>query len=448
LSINRLLSGLGVGQQALPARVTEAIRRQQNDSERLVGWIQLIVVGIFATLYLLAPAPSNPQVEISPVPWVLSLYFGFTIIRLWLSYRIDLPGWFIALSVVADVALLMGTIWTFHLQYMQPPSFYLKAPTLLYVFIFIALRTLRFQAGYILLAGAVAALGWGGMVAYVIFSDPSDPMITRDYVEYITSNSVLLGAEFDKVISILLVTVILGFAITRSRRLLVQSVRETQAAQSLSRFFSGPVAEKIASSDVEIGLGEGVSRDAVIMTLDIRGFTPLAARLAPSEQISLLTDYQAQVVPVILDCGGVVDKYLGDGILASFGAVEERESRSADALRAVDELFASLDAWNGERQVAGLDPVIVNAAITQGPVVFGVIGDDRHLEYTVLGDAVNQAAKLEKHVKSVEGRAVIASSCLTAAEAFGYEGVGKWKPEPASIVEGVDQPLDLHVFTG
>ena len=80
------------------------------------------------------------------MPYALAAYFGFTVLRLGLAYRGRLPGWLLSLSVVIDMALLMGLIWSFHLQYHQPPSFYLKAPTLLYVFIFIALRALRFEA--------------------------------------------------------------------------------------------------------------------------------------------------------------------------------------------------------------------------------------------------------------------------------------------------------------
>ncbi|MFP3386859.1 adenylate/guanylate cyclase domain-containing protein, partial [Tritonibacter sp. SIMBA_163] len=79
-------------------------------------------------------------------------------------------------------------------------SFYLKAPTLLYVFIFIALRALRFEARFVLAAGLTAAAGWALLVLYVVTVNPEDPMITRNYVTYLTANSVLLGAEFDKII--------------------------------------------------------------------------------------------------------------------------------------------------------------------------------------------------------------------------------------------------------
>ncbi|MCW9036172.1 MAG: adenylate/guanylate cyclase domain-containing protein [Alphaproteobacteria bacterium] len=443
--IQRFISRYITGEK-LPERISETIRCEQSQSERLIGWIQLAVVMVFAILYFLAPRPNNPDLEFSPVPWVLASYLSFTLIRLYLSYKTDLPGWFIILSVVADIALLMGTIWFFHLQYMQPPSFYLKSPTLLYVFIFIALRTLRFEARYIFLSGIFAAAGWMILVIYVVTADPSDPMITRDYVEYITSNSVLLGAEFDKIISILLVTLILGFSVSRARALLVSSVRETQAAKSLSKFFSGPVAEKIAKSDQEIGLGHGIARDCTIMFLDIRGFTPLAASLTPSEQITLLTDYQAQVVPVIHDCNGIVDKYLGDGILASFGAVKENSSCAADALRAVEHLFERVDSWNQQRQDQGLSPIEINAAVTYGSIVFGVIGDDNHLEYTVLGDAVNQAAKLEKHVKSEESRAVISEVCLKIALKNGYKGSDRWIAREKRAVSGVETPMNLYIY--
>ena len=117
-----------------------------------------------------------------------------------------MPAWFLTLSVAADLTLLMMLIWSFHIQYDQPASFYLKAPTLLYVFIFIALRALRFETRFVLLAGLFSALGWLALVFYVVSIDPQDNMITRDYVAYMTSNTILLGAEFDKVISILMVT--------------------------------------------------------------------------------------------------------------------------------------------------------------------------------------------------------------------------------------------------
>ncbi|MDX2313078.1 MAG: adenylate/guanylate cyclase domain-containing protein, partial [Gammaproteobacteria bacterium] len=135
--------------QDLPARVREVILREQDWSEILIGWIQLGVVLTFAALYYLSPKPPGANPMIAPEPWVLAGYVLFTLIRLNLAYRRRLPNWLLYLSVIMDMALLLGLIWTFHLKYDQPASFYLKVPTLLYVFIFISLRALRFEVRYV-----------------------------------------------------------------------------------------------------------------------------------------------------------------------------------------------------------------------------------------------------------------------------------------------------------
>jgi adenylate cyclase len=143
----------------LPDRVSHSIAEQQIKSEILIGWVQLTLVLFFGTLYTIAPKTSAGT-GFTPVPWALALYFLLTVLRLAASYRHFLPRWLLMASVVMDMGLLMLLIWSFHLQYEQPASFYLKAPTMLYVFIFIALRALRFDATYIIFAGATAAVGW------------------------------------------------------------------------------------------------------------------------------------------------------------------------------------------------------------------------------------------------------------------------------------------------
>jgi len=136
----------------LPERVTTAILSQQDASERLVGWFQLAVVMLFGLLYSASSKTFSPDSTFALVPWVLAIYLMLTIIRLVLAYRNRMSGPLLYLSVIIDMGLLMAMIWTFHIQYQQPPSFYLKAPTLLYVFIFLSLRALRFEARYVIAA--------------------------------------------------------------------------------------------------------------------------------------------------------------------------------------------------------------------------------------------------------------------------------------------------------
>jgi len=200
----------------------QLLRAYQDMSERLVGWLQLAVIIVLSLLYAASPSPDAVALMgVQPVPVALALYALFTIGKQILAYRRSLPGWLVSLSILVDMGLLFGLIWTFHLQYDQPPAFYLKAPTLLYVFIFIALRTLRFEIVYVLLAGGAAVIGWSVLAAYAALGTQHllSP-VTNDFVIYLTSPTILWGAEIDKMLAIVMVTGILAVAVHRARELL------------------------------------------------------------------------------------------------------------------------------------------------------------------------------------------------------------------------------------
>jgi adenylate cyclase len=347
----------------LPERVDAAIRSEQDRSEILIGWIQLAVITTFAVLYFISPKTAGAAGYITVA--AIAVYVVLTVLRLIISHLISMPAWMLVLSVVVDMTLLFGLIWSFHLQYDQPPSFYLKAPTLLYVFIFIALRALRFDARFVILAGCLAALGWLVMAGYAIRQTGME-MITRDYVYYMTSNSILIGAEFDKIASILVVTAIIATAVIRSRRLLERTVAESFAVQDLSRFFAPEIARRIVAQGEDIVAGAGEARDAAVLYVDVRNFTRLAQKLPPDAVMQILAEFQARLVPVIRRHGGVVDKFLGDGIMATFGAASPSETFAADALGAMDELMAEARRWSIGAQEGGGVPLQVNGGVASG----------------------------------------------------------------------------------
>ncbi len=434
--------------ERLPERVQEAIHLREEKSEQVIGWAQLAIVATLGSLYIVAPRPTDIPVDaVQPVPWVLGVYFVFAVIRLWLAYRRFTPDWFLMLSIVIDMGLLIGLIWSIHIQYQQPPSFYLKAPTLLYVFIFIALRALRFDPRFVLTAGIMAAVGWLGLVSYAVAKDFEMDMVTRDYVSYLTGNKILIGAEVDKVVSIVLVTAVLYLALHRARELLVSAVREGTAADDLKRFFSPEIARQITSSEELIAAGQGEVRQAAILMIDIRGFTSFAATIPADDVMRLLAGYQAHMVPVIQANGGTIDKFLGDGIMATFGAAKVSESQAADALRAAEAVFEAASAWNAFRASAGYDKtLVVNAAVASGPVVYGAVGDETRLEYTVIGDAVNLAAKLEKHNKEVGAAGLTTVETLALAREQGFRPVTEPEILRNCAVGGVSQEIDLAVL--
>ncbi|MCK2167623.1 adenylate/guanylate cyclase domain-containing protein [Thalassospira xiamenensis] len=408
-------------QDRLPDRVHDAIARQQQDSEKLIGWVQLLLVTIFATLYTVSPK-TFMNTGIHPVPWALGLYFLFTFIRLALSYRGSLSNWFLTLSVIADIGLLMVLIWSFHIQYMQPASFYLKAPTMIYVFIFISLRTLRFDPRYILLAGATAAIGWLILVFYVIWSERGESMVTRDYVTYLTSNSILIGAEIDKIIAIVLVSAVLAIAVSRAQRSFTRAVTDEIAASELSRFISPEVAARITHANQQIKPGDGEAARATIMFTDIEGFSGVSEKLSPQELAAMLNEYFAATSNVINKHGGVITQFQGDAMLITFNAVKPDPDHALNAVRtAIDitRLCADTTFCHGGK-------LRTRCGINTGDIVIGAIGSENRLTFTVHGDNVNIAARLEQLNKQY-GSYILATedTVKSCQEEFAWQARGE-----------------------
>ena len=261
-----------------------------------------------------------------------------------------------------------------------------------------------------------------------------------------TSNAILLGAEFDKIISILMVTAIIAFALQRAKGLLVRAVAEQAAARELSRFFDPEIAQRIKGSEQEIRAGSGEMRDAAVLNLDMRGFTRLAGAAPAEEVMGLLGEYQTRMVAAVQKHGGTIDKFLGDGIMATFGAVWPSDSYAADALAALDEALAEARAWHAECEAAGRACPEVNGSVVTGRVLFGAVGDETRLEYTVIGDAVNLSAKIEKANKDLGVRGVCDAETFRLAVAQGYRPAEEPSERPKVEVAGVSKPIDLVVL--
>lgn len=429
--------------KGLPPRVVDAVRARQDASERLIGWVQLVLVLVFGALYIAAPKTHMDAFWMSPVPLALMLYLVFTVVRLALSYRISLPDWYLGLSGIVDLTLLMTLIWSFHIQYHQPPPFYLKAPTMLYVFIFIALRALRFEPRYVLRTGLAAALGWTVLVIYALNHGEEGAMpLTRDYVEYLTDNRVLLGGELDKILSILVVTGLLTAALIRGRRTLIQALAETHASAELSRFFAPEIAHRITQGE-EPGVAEEVT--ATVLYIDIRDFTKLSERIGPTALVEMLMDYQSRMTPVISAHGGTVERFTGDGVLASFGAAKVLETYAKNALETTAAVLAEADAWADAREEAGLPVVRIGAALTTGRLIIGAVGGGGKLEYTLVGEPANRAAKIEKLNKSLGTRALADRRTIDTAREQGWAGAAGVEKKNVDVAD-VDAPMDLVVL--
>jgi adenylate cyclase len=150
-------------------------------------------------------------------------------------------------------------------------------------------------------------------------------------------------------------------------------------------------------------------------------------------------------VPLIVAGGGSVDKFLGDGILVSFGAAVVTGRECADALETAAAIADTAKRWRDERARRNRPPLDIGVAIAAGDIIYGAVGHGERLEFTVIGDAVNLAAKLEKHAKVEQARVIAAKDVWERAVAQGYNGRSPRLSLMASV-DGAGGAVDLAIL--
>jgi adenylate cyclase len=179
----------------------------------------------------------------------------------------------------------------------------------------------------------------------------------------------------------------------KNSRFADQSRRDALVRSNFERYFAPNVAADIAQQDGTIRLG-GERRPVTVLFSDIRGFTAMAESMGPDAVAQLLSEYFSEMVEVIFEHGGTLDKFIGDAVMALWGAPISHSDDPDRALEAALAMQGAIEELNRGWAASGRPEIGVGIGISHGEVFAGNIGSHRRLEYTVLGDAVNVAARL------------------------------------------------------
>jgi class 3 adenylate cyclase len=313
--------------------------------------------------------------------------------------------------VVVRMALLGGVCWAewFH----RNPAYGLVVPTSLFA-VTIMITALSYSRGALVLAGVLACILY--------------PTIS------------LLGPAWPASLHASLFAVQLFIAVTYVAHRLVSQMRtmsdDSVSNERLSRFFSPQVAAQIATEPA-LAIHAAECQVSVLMS-DISGFTAMASRMPPDEVVGLLNAYFPRMVAIVFRHGGTLEKFIGDALLAVWGAPVASPDHADRAVAAATEMQQAVAAFNVAQRAAGRPTITIHVGIASGPAAAGYIGADRYVQYAVMGDTTNVAARI---CTSAGPDEILVSD----ATRRGHSGRGVvFEDVPAIVAKGKDGPVTVH----
>ncbi len=302
-----------------------------------------------------------------------------------------------------------------------PLTFTYESETFKFFFLLLAMATLTYSWRTIIAVGTWTAGLWMGMALLISMFNGETSAWTEaiqtalpgahEFVYYAVDPSQMKwDFRIQDVVAFMLCAIILAVSVRRSNQLLLAQAAVERERANLARYFSPNVVEELSNNDDP--LKQVRSQNIAVLFVDIVGFTTFAAERTPQAVITTLRDFHGRMEACVFQYNGTLDKYLGDGLMATFGTPTPGPQDAVNALQAAHAMVQVVEEWNQERSAAGEPPIRASFGLHFGPVVVGDIGANR-LEYAVIGNTVNVASRLEALSRPL-GVRMVASEALVA----------------------------------
>ncbi len=432
-------------------RLAAAFARAEQDGLRLVVRVRTAAL-IAVAIWILV---SNP--------WFLSAYylplvglFGLIGLGLYgLSGTRFYAPWMRYAAVLLDACLIAYTLLVPPLTDLDPwpPQMAFRFGNFAYLFLLLSSLSLVYSPRLVIWGGLTLAAAWGAGTVYAMTLPDSLPQLRTDefmalsapeqLAYFLQPTFVPLTPRLTEIIVLLLVTGTLAAGVWRARRLVENQALAERERTNLARYFAPSIVDELARSDEPLGAVR--QQDVAVLFVDIVGFTRLCEAMTADEVIVLLRDFHGRMERCVFDHAGTLDKYLGDGLMATFGTPRAGPRDAANAIACGKSMLAEIAAWNAERDRLDRAPIRIGVGIHYGPVVLGDIGSARRLEFAVVGDTVNVASRLEALTRDL-GVDMIVSEDAAAGAAGGGEVATDLRPAPAQPLRGRAAPLAIRTW--
>lgn len=339
-----------------------------------------------------------------------------------------------------------------------PTAFGYRFNVFNYFFLILAISTLAYSWRTVFTIGTwVAALWLVALVGVAFFGQQNAALheaAVRAFSAYpemvvaLDPNNPQISQRVQELVVFALVAGVLALKGWRSNELLMKQAHVAGERANLSRYFSPNMVDVLASDDHDVGAVR--TQDVAVLFIDIVGFTEISERSTPHQVMDLLRRYLSLVEGVIFEYGGTLDKYLGDGVMATFGTPEPQPTDAANALRAAREIIRRMDGLNRDGAARGEPEIRVSIGLHYGPVILGDVGPSRRLEFAVLGDTVNVASRLESASRDLDCRIVASRDLFENARRSGHLDdralMADFKPASSVPLRGRRAPIDVWIL--